>query len=49
MPESVNTLTLQFLEWVSTRPRSYADVMAAWRTACPRHSGRAVLERARPD
>lgn len=38
MSESVNALTLQFLEWVASRPRAYADVMAAWRTTCPRHS-----------
>lgn len=38
MPDSVNPLTLQFLEWVAGRPRTYADVMEAWRTSCPRHS-----------
>lgn len=31
-------LMLQFLAWVSERPRSYADVMEAWRTSCPRLS-----------
>ena len=34
--ESVRYLTLQFLDWIATRPRSYADVMEAWRTSCPR-------------
>lgn len=29
-------LTLQFLAWVDERPRSYAQVMEAWRTSCPR-------------
>ncbi len=38
MPTSVSALTLQFLEWVSARPRAYAEVMEAWRTTCPRHS-----------
>jgi hypothetical protein len=38
MSESVSPLTLQLLEWVSARPRTYADVMDAWRTTCPRHS-----------
>lgn len=38
MPDSVSPLTLQFLEWVSGRRRTYADVMEAWRTTCPRHS-----------
>jgi hypothetical protein len=31
-------LTIQFLRWISERPRTYADVMDAWRTSCPRHS-----------
>jgi hypothetical protein len=31
-------LTLQFLEWVSERPRTYGDTMDAWRTSCPRLS-----------
>jgi hypothetical protein len=34
--ESVRYLTLQFLDWIATRPRSYAEVMEAWRTSCPR-------------
>ena len=29
-------LTLQFLAWVGEGPRSYAQVMDAWRTSCPR-------------
>jgi hypothetical protein len=29
-------LILDFLEWIETEPRSYADVMDAWRTSCPR-------------
>lgn len=35
--ENVSLLTLEFLEWISSRPRTYADVMEAWRTTCPRH------------
>ena len=31
-------LTLQFLAWLAEAPRSYADVMDAWRTSCPRLS-----------
>lgn len=38
MPDAVARLTLQFLEWLAARPRTYADVMAAWRTTCPRLS-----------
>ena len=30
-------LTRQFLEWLETEPRTYRDVMDAWRTHCPRH------------
>ncbi len=42
VPETVNkavsTLTIQFLEWLEKRPRSYAESMEAWRTSCPRTS-----------
>jgi hypothetical protein len=31
-------LTIQFLEWLSERPRTYGDAMDAWRTSCPRLS-----------
>src|SRR5262249_40022654 len=31
-------LMIQFLRWVAERPRTYADVMEAWRTSCPRLS-----------
>ncbi len=30
--------TMQFLAWVANRPRSYADVLEAWRSSCPRLS-----------
>jgi hypothetical protein len=36
MPESVSLLVLQFLDWVSSRPRTYSEAMDAWRTSCPR-------------
>jgi hypothetical protein len=38
MSESVNLLMLEFLAWISSRPRTYADVMEAWQTTCPRHT-----------
>jgi hypothetical protein len=38
MSEPTNALTLQLLEWISHQPRSYADVLDAWRTTCPRLS-----------
>jgi hypothetical protein len=31
-------LMAQFLRWVAERPRTYVDVMDAWRTSCPRQS-----------
>jgi hypothetical protein len=30
------TLVLDLLEWVAVKPRPYAEVMASWRTSCPR-------------
>ncbi len=33
---SVGSLTLDFLLWVASRPRSYAEAMEVWRTHCPR-------------
>ena len=34
--ESVRYLTLQFLDWIAENPRTYGDVIDAWRTSCPR-------------
>jgi len=36
MPDTVEALILDLLEWVSNGERSYAEVMDAWRTSCPR-------------
>jgi len=30
------SLILDLLEWISAAPKPYADIMAAWRTSCPR-------------
>lgn len=38
MAEPVNPLMLQFLAWVASRPRTYAEAMQAWQTTCPRHT-----------
>ena len=38
MPGSGGPLTLELLNWISVRPRTYAETMEAWRTTCPRHS-----------
>ena len=29
-------LVLDLLEWIASKPRTYAEVMDAWRTSCPR-------------
>jgi hypothetical protein len=29
--------TLELLAWISSRPRTYAEAIEAWRTNCPRH------------
>ena len=36
MSDTVDALILDLLEWVASRERSYDEVMAAWRTSCPR-------------
>ena len=37
MDGPVAPLTLELLTWISSRPRTYADAMEAWRSNCPRH------------
>jgi hypothetical protein len=32
----VDALILDLLEWLDTRERTYAEVMDAWRTSCPK-------------
>jgi hypothetical protein len=36
VPDTVDALILDLLEWVGPRPRPYEEVMEAWRTSCPR-------------
>ena len=36
MDEGLNPLVRDFVEWVAKEPRSYSDVLDAWRTSCPR-------------
>ena len=36
MSDAADALILDLLEWVSNAERSYAEVMEAWRTSCPR-------------
>ena len=32
----VDSLVFDLVEWVAKEPRTYAQVMDAWRTSCPR-------------
>lgn len=36
MPDTVDALVLDLLEWIGPEGRPYAEVMEAWRTSCPR-------------
>jgi hypothetical protein len=38
MAEPVSLLLVEFLHWVASRRRTYAEAMEAWRSTCPRHS-----------
>ncbi|HEY2660416.1 MAG TPA: hypothetical protein VGI79_11885 [Caulobacteraceae bacterium] len=33
---AIDALTLQLLDWIAARPRTYGETMEAWRTSCPR-------------
>jgi hypothetical protein len=33
---SLEPLVLDLIEWVAKEPRTYAEVMEAWRTSCPK-------------
>ena len=36
MRDTLEPLILDLVEWVAREPRTYADVLDAWRTSCPR-------------
>jgi hypothetical protein len=36
MGKDLDPLILDLLEWIARASRSYADVLDAWRTSCPR-------------
>jgi hypothetical protein len=36
MSDKLDPLILDLVEWVAREPRTYTDVMDAWRTSCPR-------------
>jgi hypothetical protein len=33
---AADPLVLDFIEWVAREPRAYAEVVATWKTSCPR-------------
>ena len=36
MSSAPEALVLDLVEWVAKEPRTYAEVLDAWRTSCPR-------------
>ena len=36
MADTIQPLMLDLVEWVAKEPRLYRDVLAVWRTSCPR-------------
>jgi len=36
MAELADPLVLDFVEWIAREPRRHAEVIATWRTSCPR-------------
>lgn len=36
MPDPIDALVIDLLEWIGPRARLYAEVLDAWRTSCPR-------------
>ena len=36
MTEAADPLVLDFVEWIAREPRSYSEVIGAWKTSCPR-------------
>ncbi len=36
---NLDSLIFDLVEWVGKEPRTYAQVMDAWRTSCPRLTG----------
>jgi hypothetical protein len=35
LSEATSPSVLQLLDWISVRPRSYAETLEAWHTHCP--------------
>jgi hypothetical protein len=36
VPDALDTLILDLLEWIGPDARTYDETMEAWRTSCPR-------------
>ena len=36
MGDIADPLVLDFVEWIAREPRLYSEVIATWRTSCPR-------------
>ena len=36
MTQAADPLVLDFVEWIARQPRLHAEVVATWRTSCPR-------------
>ncbi|MBR0718997.1 hypothetical protein [Bradyrhizobium liaoningense] len=36
MTDHADPLVLDFVEWIAREPRAYAEVVATWKTSCPR-------------
>ena len=36
MAETADPLVLDFVEWIAREPRLYSEVVATWRSSCPR-------------
>ena len=34
--DQMDSLMVQFLSWIAEQPRTYSQVMEAWRSSCPR-------------
>jgi hypothetical protein len=36
LADAPDALVLDFVEWIARQPRPYSEVIATWRTSCPR-------------
>ena len=36
MTDAADPLVLDFVEWIARAPRVYSEVVATWKTSCPR-------------